>query len=255
MTQQLSVAQAAAIPAPDEVAAWLRQAGWEFRESTEMWAIFEADRLGDRVTIEVPQRSSAPDYPRVLGVLLRDLAVLEQRSEGSLLKDIHTATVDVVRLALEGQATRDGRIPVEAGRRVYGAARDLLLAAACSVVDPRAAYATRRSERALAVVDQARFGQTERGSFVITLETSVPPRLDAGLFDDGDPDAPLDRKTTIRLARAIAAAEVATRGSAASGTLAPYQERMREGVSANLCDALAELLEAARADALRASFS
>ncbi|HND31234.1 MAG TPA: hypothetical protein PLA94_14625, partial [Myxococcota bacterium] len=39
------------------------------------------------------------------------------------------------------------------------------------------------------------------------------------------------------------------------GTLAPYQERMREGVSANLCDALAELLEAARADALRASFS
>lgn len=255
MTSHLSVAQAAPVPAPDEVAAFLRQAGWALRDSDQMWALFEADRLGDRVTIEVPQRSGAPDYPRALGIMLRDLAALEQRTEASLLKDIHASGVDVIRLALEGQATRDGRMPVEAGRRVYGAARDLLLAAACSVLDPRPAYATRKAERAMAVVEQARFGQTEVGSFVLTLETPVPPRLDVPLFDLGDPDPPLARKTTVCLARAVAAAEVATRGSAASGTLAPYQTRTRDGVNANLCDALAELLEAARADTLRATFS
>lgn len=255
MSHHVTVARPAAVPAPDEVAAWLRQAGWVHRESTDRWALFEADRLGDRVAIEVPLRSGAPDYPRAFGVLLRDLAAVERRDEAGLLEDIHASTVDVVRLALEGQATRDGRMPVEAGRRVFGAARDLLLAAACSVVDPRPAYATRKAERAMSVVEQARFGQTKVGSFVLTLETSIPPRLDPALFDDEDVDAPMERKATVRLARAVAAAELATRGSSASGTLAPYEERTGLGVSANLCDALAELLEAAKADTLRASFS
>jgi hypothetical protein len=38
-----------------------------------------------------------------------------------------------MRLAIEGPELRDGRMPVEAARRVYGACRDSLLAAACGI--------------------------------------------------------------------------------------------------------------------------
>jgi len=86
VSHHVTVARPAAVPAPDEVTAWLRQAGWAHRESNDRWALFEADRLGDRVVIEVPLRSGAPDYPRALGVLLRDLAAVERRDEASLIE-------------------------------------------------------------------------------------------------------------------------------------------------------------------------
>lgn len=255
MTSYLSVLQPAVVPTPDEVAGWLRQTGWTLRAGDDAWAVFGRLFEDDLVEIEVPQRAAAPDYPRVVATLLSDLARLERRPEAVLLRDIRASAVDVVRIALDGPATREGRLPVEAGRRVFGGARDLLLAAACSALDPRPAYATRKAERAMAVVEQARFGQSELGSFVLTMEMSVAPRLDVPLFDDGDPQPPLERRATLQLARAIASAEVATRRSAASGALAPFQERTRDGLSANLCDALAEIFDATSADTVRTSFS
>ena len=255
MTSFLSVLQPATAPTPDEVAAWLRQTGWTHSVGDDAWAVFGRSFDGQSVEVEVPQRAAAPDYPRVVEALLHDLARLERRPEAALLRDIRASAVDVVRIAMEGPATREGRLPVEAGRRVFGAARDLLLAAACSALDPRPAYATRKSERAMAVVEQARFGQSELGSFVLTMETTVALRLDVPLFADQDPNPPLERRATLQLAHAIAAAEVATRRSAASGELAPFQERTRDGLSANLCDALAEIFEASSADTVRTSFS
>ncbi len=255
MTSFLSVLQPATAPTPDEVAAWLRQTGWTHSVGDDAWAVFGRSVDGQFVEVEVPQRAAAPDYPRVVEALLHDLARLERRPEAALLRDIRASAVDVVRIAMDGPATREGRLPVEAGRRVFGAARDLLLAAACSALDPRPAYATRKSERAMAVVEQARFGQSELGSFVLTMETTVAPRLDVPLFDDGDPKPPIERRATLQLAHAIAAAELATRRSAASGELAPFQERTRDGLSANLCDALAEIFEASSADTVRTSFS
>jgi hypothetical protein len=164
--------------------------------------------------------------------------------------------VDIVRLAIEGSSTRDGRIPVEAGRRVYEAARDLLLAAACSVIDPRPVFAKRKPEEAMSLLGRARFGQTEVGSFVLTMECSFAPRLQQTLVaDDGDPDAPFERKTYVRLARALHAALDASRESVASGKIEPFRARTNDGVSANVCDAIAEVLEATSAEVLRASFS
>ncbi len=153
--------------------------------------------------------------------------------------------------------TRDGRIPVEAGRRVYAAARDLVLSAACSVIDPRPAFARRKPEDAMSLLQRARFGQTELGSFFLTIECDIPPRLQSPLFaEDGDPDAPFERRTCIRLAHALEGTEAASRESAASGHIEPFRRRAQSGVNANLCDAMAEMIDATAAEeAIRASFS
>ncbi len=88
------------------------------------------------------------------------------------------------------------------------------------------------------------------------MECSIAPRLQQPLPGvDSDPDAPFERKTCLRLAEALQAAEGAARESAASGQMEPFRQRAKEGVSANLCDAVAEVLEATSADALRADFS
>jgi hypothetical protein len=101
----------------------------------------------------------------------------------------------------------------------------------------------------------ARFGQTEVGSFVLTIECSIAPRLQGSLLAGADHDAPFERQTSLRLAQALQGAENASRESAASGKLDPFRARAHEGVTANLCESLADLIVAAEADRIRASFS
>jgi len=256
MTTHLWFPQAAAVPSPTDLAAYLLQQGWSLESANVSWAVYSKAVGTEKVMLEVPQQAAAPDYGRAVGLLLEDIARLEKREVSNLLRDVRSSSVDVVRLAIEGSSTRDGRIPVEAGRRVYQAARDLMLAAACSVIDPRPVFAKRKPEEAMSFISRAKFGQTEIGSFVLTMECSIPPRLQQTLLGgDGDPDAPFDRKTCVRLAHALYAAEGATRESAASGKIEPFRQRAKDGVSANLCAAIAEVLDATSADTLRASFS
>ncbi|MGB0678876.1 MAG: hypothetical protein ACPGUV_04370 [Polyangiales bacterium] len=59
----------------------------------------------------------------------------------------------------------------------------------------------------------------------------------------------------MKLAQALDAAQLATRESAAIQTLDPFANRVAVGVSANLCDAMADVLEATRAEVVDASFS
>lgn len=256
MSRHLWLPQLAAAPNPSELVAYLRQQGWALVSVNADWAVCTQYVDGEAIVIEVPQQAAARDYARAVSVLLDDLARLERRSAANVLRDVKATSVDVVRIAIDGSSTRDGRIAVEAGRRVYEAARDLLLSAACSVIDPRPVFAKRKPEEAMRLLNTARFGQTEVGSFVLTIECSVAPRLQQPLIEDeDDTDAPFERKACVRLARATVAAEVATRESAASGSIEPFQRGAKQGVSANLCDAIAEMLDSTNAEALTLGFS
>lgn len=256
MSGHLWVPQRASVPDPGELAAYLRQQGWVLEKATAEWAEYTREVHGERVILEVPLKAAARDYSRVFAMLLDDLSRLEARTPSAVLRDIKAAAADIVRLAIGSSLTRDGRIPVDAGQRVYGAARDLLLAAACSVIDPRPVFANRKPDEAMRLLERARFGQTEVGSFVLTMECAIAPRLQQTFLgvDDG-PDEPFERRTCIKLAQALQGADAATRESSASGTLDPFKSRAQLGVSANLCEAVAEVIEATSADVLDASFS
>lgn len=255
MTRESWFHQPAPIPGPSELAAYLLEEGWAFRTADPDWAAYAKIVSGEEVVLEVPQHAEAPDYGRAVSMLIADVARLERRSQLTVVRDVRAASVDIVRIGVEGTSTRDGRIPVEAGRRMYGAARDLLLSAACSVIEPRQAFPKRKPEEAMSLLSRARFGQTEVGSFVLTIECAVAPRFQQTLVDDGDPDAPFERKASVRLARAVQATQAAVRESTAAGRIEPFRERANDGVSANLCEAIAEMLDATFAENVWLGFS
>lgn len=252
----LWVSQASAVPSPTDVAAYLRQNGWALQKADTDWSFFEKELLGEQVVLEVPQRASTTSYSRLLGTLLDDLSRLEGRAPAVVLRDVRSSTIDVVRIGIESSLTRDGRIPLEAGHQVYDATRDLFLAAACSALDPRPAFSNRKPEEALKLLSSsARLGQTEFGSFIVTLECSVPPLLQSDLLDGAPADEPLVRRATTMLARGLAATQTAARLAAIDGSLKHFSERAPEGLSANLCEAVAQLLEVTLAERLVAGVS
>jgi hypothetical protein len=97
--------------------------------------------------------------------------------------------------------------------------------------------------KATEYLSKVRMGQTERGSYVLTILSPVAPALapEGELPLDLEPSEPYERQVTRTLAEGLAAMEHAARDAAASGGLAGFEQAVQSGVSANLCDAVAGL--------------
>jgi hypothetical protein len=247
----LWLTQPAAVPTPLELSAYLRANGWAHALNRGNFAVFK--RSDEE--IEVPQQDSASDYPRVVSLLLKDLGAIEQRAESTIVRDVRGSSVDTIRLSLTGTTMRDGRIPVEAGARAYEGARNLLLAAACSAIEPRSVHPKRKPNEAMNLLERARFGQPELGSFVLTIEAPVAPQLQGQLPFTTNAEEPLERATSLTLANGLHALGRALVEAAATGSIDPFRTRAAEGVSANLCDALSDLLLFSGAERLETSIS
>jgi hypothetical protein len=92
-----------------------------------------------------------------------------------------------------------------------------------------------------------KLGQTEHGSFVVTLLAPVPPLLQPAQLplDQGwakIEDEPMDRMVTRRLVEALEASRMAAE-RALSGQPLAFDEAVGSGVSANLCEAVAGLID------------
>ena len=226
---------------PAALSAYARAAGWKktgeiYREHSDVYV------ARDRPEILVPRTERLGDYADVVGRLIEIFARAAETDELSLYRDLVTADRDVIRVrAAEGG---EGTVPLTNGLDLLRGAHDMMLAAACSLDSPRPLYRAGSYRGASDYLGRIRLGQTEHGSFTVTLLTPVvsPPMQPALGGDWGSEDGPLERRMTTRLIGALAAVRTAaelTVGGAADA----FFEAVGSGVSANLCDALATLIE------------
>jgi hypothetical protein len=182
--------------------------------------------------------------------ILQTLELTEQRSQLEIFNDLIMTTADVVRVRLRGKESADGSIPLEEGAQVVQRVRDAFMAAACSAWEPRPYYERRRPNVAVDYIRKVRLGQTERGSFVVTVISPVPPELNATPIESSDDNRtasaapiedPYERRVVTMLAQGLRSAETAAQQAAATNELAAFQDAVPHGLSANLCEALAGL--------------
>ena len=137
----------------------------------------------------------------------------------------------------------DGSVTLNDGVDLIGGARDLLLSAACSLREPQPVYRAGANREAADLLRQMRLGQTDQGSFVVTLLTPIVPPPIPALFPDPDVrNPPIERRMTLRLVEAVTAARQATE-RAAAGDDGAFEESVASVVSANLYEALVRIIE------------
>jgi hypothetical protein len=150
-----------------------------------------------------------------------------------------------VRLHFElPDSSYEGSIPIEKGVEVFNNAWNMMMAAACSTIDPRPLFPTRKPNQAIDYMKKVRLGQTEQGSYVITILSPVPPELNIGqtrLFKLECPADPFERKVTVNLSNALSDMRSAAERSAVKSSFDYFEQAIKRGVSANLCDAVAKL--------------
>lgn len=227
---------------PLDVVAYLRSRGWQEAERLELGA-FWTKTSGETVDeLLLPNDLQSRDFIERMAEVLGALEDVEQRSQLEIIEDLSFANADVIRSRLRGAAA-DGTISIEDGKLAYEQARSLILAAACSALEPRELYAKRKPERAMNYLQHARFGVPKRGSYVLTIISPVSPRLitQKDLFGDVEPEEPFERRAVRTLAKALEQVAIAGAETAATGDLVHMKKAVAYGVSANLCEALVEL--------------
>jgi hypothetical protein len=244
MRAQILDAKALRAISPAALAAFARGEGWS---KTEVYGAHADVYAGDaRPEIILPRTDRLADYASVVSRLIGVFAKVIERDELEAYQDLVTADRDVVRVRASG-GDDDGSVPLDTGVVIVAQARDMLLAAACAARIPQPFYRAGANKEANDYMRRVKLGQTEHGSFVVTLLAPVPPDLQSQL----DPswasldDEPMERMVTRRLMSALEASRTAAE-MALSGDGAAFENAVRSGVSANLCEAVASLIKQSR---------
>lgn len=237
---------------PLDAVSYLRAFGWRESgsapdpERVSTWVA--RDQHNEEFEASVPLDQEFRDYAQRMADLLQVIEAFERRSQFEIFRDIMQSSADVIRIRLVDPELSDGSVPLDEGAEFFHRARDLMLSAACAAVRPKSYYPSRKPDQALDYLRKVRLGQTEQGSFVMTIISRVAPSLAApedGLFETEDP---FERKVTQRLASSLSAVKTAVREAATRATFEGFARVVSHGVSANLCDALVGMAQDVEGD-------
>jgi hypothetical protein len=181
-----------------------------------------------------------------VGIAIKFLSRAEDRDELPIYSDLTRADRDVVRVRAP-QTDDDGSIEIEYGVELVQQARDMLASAACAAHEPRRAYHLGKVQEAAEYMRRVRLGQTEHGSFVVTLLAPMPPALDltsTSFWPELDTE-PYERRVTRTLNEALETLQSSIVASNRGNGLAAFTAAVLKGVSANLCEAVAAIVEQA----------
>ena len=233
---------------PAALAWYARDAGWSsvgtYRRHSDVYA-------GEgKPEIIVPRTDAIDDYGMVVADLVAIFARVLGRDEAAVYRDLTLADRDVMRVrAPDGEP--DG-LSLESSHTMLAGAREMLIAAAKSLDDDRLAYLSGVGAGAGAggavanYLNRIRLGPSEGDRFALVLVSpavAAPPHpAHPARADDGDDGAaPLERRVAQRLAQSLFAARAAAE-RAAGGDGNAFGEVGGQGVSAELCEAVAELV-------------
>ena len=243
---------------PSDVAAYLRAEGWTQTEVVaDRFSAWTNQFQNEEIELLLPVKRSLSDYAVRMSELVPLIALKEQRSQHEVIEDIHNSSTDVVRIRFQHLMAKDGTIPLKQGEALIAHAKEMMLAGACSTVQPKAYHATRRPDDAVQYMNQLRLGQTERGSYVLNIISPVSPRLgQIDIFSDPI-DEPFERQAVITLATALDALLKACNRAVPTPSAELFHEVVSKGVSANLCSAIVGMSGPTdvASDRLRISFS
>lgn len=185
--------------------------------------------------LQVPQSGTPHDVHKVMASMLEKLAQFERRSTTEVYQDLSHPFEDALRLRVQSRLADAGTLPLNEGLKLFVGGRNLLIAAACSAVQPQAFYPRKSMKPVSEFIDNCRVGQTEVGSYVASIlgPSLAPPAT--GLFEDLEEPPPFERRVTQKLMSGLG---VLVR-TVSEGDASLIDGAIDQGVSADLCDALA----------------
>lgn len=242
MKAKILDADALAAITPTALVAYARAQGWRRKEPYGASSdVYQGEGLPELV---IPRTEQLSDYVSVVSLLIGLMARAQERDEIALYRDLSFADRDVIRVRAPG-ASDDGSLPLEDGVKLVADARNMLLAAACSATGAQSVFRAGGNKEANSYLERVQLGQTEQGSFVVTLLAPVPPALNleqTSLWPEYNEES-FDRMVTRKLVEGLEYARSAIAETRIGDGAIAFESAVEHGVSANLCEAISRLIE------------
>lgn len=217
---------------------WTDAGVWGERPIT----IFAREHDGRTWEILVPHRDTIAGYAENMAEAVAVLAEVEERSQLDVFYDLSATSCDVVRLhSLNGVAKEP--LSLRRSTDLLQGSYSMLGYVARSVDSPSAAYRGGPNAEVAEYLDNVRPIPGYAEGYSLTLHSSVPVGIGAQKDLWGTEQLPFARRVTNRLAEALGYAENAVPETIRTATLDPFIDAKNYGVSANLCDSVAELVK------------
>ena len=207
--------------------------------------LYTKEHEGRAYNILVPVRDTMADYAEGMSEAVEVISLVENRSQLDVFYDLAGAGADVIRVRPTGLAPK-GPLSLRQSATLLSDTYDMLASAVRAVDRPQAAYRGRISAEAAEYLESVLPLPSYHEGYTLTLHSPVPVGL-GGQSDFGDDyHAPFPRRATRKLAEALGSAASAIDDVVAKDNLEPFERAVQYGVSANLCDSVAELARKAR---------
>lgn len=237
---------------PTDITEWLRLDGWALAgslgEIAQRWQ-------KEATSVVVPLQTDSPDFTLRWSEMLRHLATDFNTDQAGVLLAATKAGSDIAEFRASGQI--DDSLPLGDAATLIDSVRRTMQASANSALQPRSYFGHSLPDAARNHARNVRMGQTRRGSYVVPVISRLPilepdDADDAVLFQDVAYQ-PFARNAMLRLAEGLTELRQLTH-SVEAPTRSKITESVGRGVSSELCEAVANTLEAGSISNLDVAF-
>jgi hypothetical protein len=214
---------------PADVARYLAGTGWSQQQRAPHLSVWTT--ADDEFEVLLPLNAEFRDYHARLRDAVQTIALSEERTVREVMADVAATTVDTQHFRLLPNLP-SGTIALIDIVDVARGVRDLMYAAAhAAVLDtPTLVQPRPRPPQVNTFVRGVRLAAPTAGSFVLSAQVPV--------VGDTEP-FPFNRRAVLQLHQAIQATHDAASEAVRRDSIAPFADRAENGISANLCEAVA----------------
>ena len=201
--------------------------------------------------IFIPSKRDLIDYTQAIEIALEAIAAFERRTFEDVLSQV-LIFGDLLKVRISTPETEIGYIPINQGVPLYESVHDLLVYSACAEISLQKAF-PRKLKSATDFVGTCLIGQSQYGSFVANIHCQLerPKRLQTDLERKLILPLPLGRKTILRILRGFENIEESIQEKSPD----PIVNNYREGLNANMCDTLVDIVRIGLGNDLKFSTS
>jgi hypothetical protein len=188
-----------------------------------------------------PWIMDAPDYAEACELALSKLADLQGMKLEDLIQLAAISHDDSIYYRVTSSGSFDDGLPLSFAASLLLGAEQILLASACTVLRPQTHHPRLHRAEATQLAGHARFGHTERGSFVVRVSCPVDAMETPSVHDLAHANESFVRMTMLTARNGVRQLVKAIEEDALSRFVDSQKAAASPLVSSNLCEALTRL--------------
>jgi hypothetical protein len=240
--------------APTDLRDFLKSLGWSVFEPARAERLYVLENSAfPRRQLIFPMDLSAPDYVESTDLVISKIAEIMGWPRASLVSKLETIRDDVLCLRVFN-GRNDNSVPLNFASSLITNAEKLLKSAASTVLRPRVHHPRLSLSEATQLIEKSRFGQTERGSYVLRVSCPLNALEVQGSLELDTDDAPFVRQVTLSLNQALKQLTSAIEADSVDNLVADLRTSDKPLVSSNLCEAVAGMHDDQMDNSLDLSF-